>query len=182
MNRYRAATTAVILLLSLVVVAPAWAQNDDAPTPFKAGTFDVRGGINLDLDKTINLGGTNQDTTAGGGVNLGIGYFLADNLALDFDTRLAVQFLPDTEVQRLQGTPGLRFHVTREIFVRGGVPIVVYPEFGLGALAGLGYRQPISKKAAFVVTIDYTYWLTEAFQAIAPNGQLEVSAGVQTSF
>ena len=175
---FRYLLPAIVLLFTTF---PAWAQSE-GPTPFKAGTWDVRGGVNLDLDKTINLGGDNEGTTAGGGVNLGVGYFLADNLALDFETRLSVQFLPESEVQRLQGTPGLRFHVTREIFVRGGAPIVVFPEFGFGALAGLGYRQPIGNKAAFVATIDYTYWLTENFQALAPNGQLEVSAGVQTSF
>ena len=172
------------ILTVLLVPSLAWAgvKDKDNDGPTSAGTIDVRGGINLDLDKTINLGGDSDGSEIGGGINVGVGYFVIDNLAIDNEVRVTFQFAPKFDVTRLEWIPGLRFHPLPQFFVRVGTPVVVIPEFGFGVLAGAGYRQPLGKKAAFVIQVDYTYWLTEFYRQAAPNGQLQVSAGVQTSF
>ena len=66
--------------------------------------------------------------------------------------------------------------------MRGGVPIIFIPTFGLGVLGGVGFHQPLGGHAAFVAEIDYTYYLTESFRQSAPGGKIDLHAGVQTYF
>jgi hypothetical protein len=150
---------------------------------FDKGRWVFRGSASFDLNKTINLGGENSaDTPIAGGINLGVGYLVLKNLSLDVDAQTHLQLSPAFAVRDLGLTPGMRYQVLDNVYVRAGMPIILLPEFGLGVLAGAGYVQPIGSNAAFVVGVDYTYYLTEYYKRAAPSGRLDVHAGVQTWF
>jgi len=148
------------------------------------GKFVVRGNASLALDQTINLGGDNSGgTPIAGGVNLGVGYFVIQNLSIDVDLDLRFQLSPDTEINALGVTPGARYYPIPQVYVRAGVPIVLIPDLDIGVLGGLGFRQKMVANTYFVLGVDYTYWVTDNHQKdIAPNGRLDVHAGVQAHF
>lgn len=150
--------------------------------PFAKGKVVFRGGVDLDLSQTINLGGDNSGSRTTGGVNLGVGFFVIDNLSLDLDLSGHFFLTPTTGLQDLGATPGLRYQFIPQAYVRGGAPLIFHPAFGLGVLAGGGFTQPISNNVMFVVGADYTYYLTSSFRRVAPSGKIDLHGGIQTSF
>ncbi|MBX5481123.1 MAG: hypothetical protein IRZ16_04625 [Myxococcaceae bacterium] len=156
---------------------------DQPKGPFSQGRVVLRGGADFDLNQSINLGGSNPNGPAVvGGINVGAGYFLIDNLSLDIDTQSHLQLSPGFAVQDLGLTPGARYQFIPQAFIRAGVPILLVPDFGLGVLGGAGYYQPLGSHAAFVLGADYTYYLTEAYRRTSPLGRVDLHAGVQTWF
>ncbi len=149
---------------------------------FSAGKFVLRGSINLDLNQSINLGGS---STSGArvtvGVNGGVGYYAIENLSLDLDARFAAFLTPSPGVSLLEFTPGARYVLLQNIQLRVGVPIPVYPQLGVGILGGVSYIQSLGI-ANLVVGVDYTYYVTDYYRSQAPFGRLDVHAGVQKSF
>jgi len=156
--------------------------NEEDESSLERGHFVVRGSANLDLNKSINIGGNNSGETVGGGVNLGVGYFVLSGLSLDLDLDLRFLVAPKAELTTLGVTPGLRYYPIPQVYLRAGLPIVLIPNFGLGALGGAGFRQKIVTNTYFVIGVDYTYWMTESFRAAAPGGRLDINAGVQAHF
>jgi hypothetical protein len=150
--------------------------------PFAAGRVVFRGGASLDLNQSINLGGTNSGARVGGGVNAGVGYYVIDNLSLDTDAHLHFLITPAPALTDLGVTPGMRFHFLPQAYVRAGVPIEFLPTFGLGVLGGAGYYQALGEKVGLTAGVDYTYYLTEAFQRAAPLGRVDLHGGIQTHF
>lgn len=179
------------LILSLIVACTLFvlpgrahaAKNSEAESLSK-GRFVVRGNAGIDLDKTINLGGTNSGTTPiAGSVNVGVGYFVVKNLSLDVDLDMRFRISPNADVTSLGVTPGLSYYPIPQFYVRGGVPIILLPGLDIGVLAGVGFRQKMVANTYFVLGVDYTYWVTDNRQkVIAPNGRLDVHAGVQAHF
>ena len=79
----------------------------EASGPFSAGRVVLRGGIDLDLNQSFNIGGSNTGSRIVGGVGVGAGYFIIDNLELDAD--LSSHFyLNPPEISDLALTPGAR--------------------------------------------------------------------------
>ncbi len=151
--------------------------------PFSAGRFVVRGGLSFDLNQSFNLGG--PATTAARitlGANGGVGYFIIPKLSLDVDLRFLAYLTPTPEVAWFEVTPGARYNVVDNLVVRVGVPIPILPRFGVGVLGGVAYHQPLGSRAALVVGVDYTYYLTDYYKTVAPLGRVDVHGGVQTWF
>ncbi|MHB8873319.1 MAG: hypothetical protein ACYC8T_06500 [Myxococcaceae bacterium] len=149
--------------------------------PFSPGRVVVRGNAGIDLDQTINLGGSSGALRNTGYLSGGLGYFIIENLELGADLSAHMVFTPDFIFENLELTPGVRYHVLPQLNLRAGVPIDFVP-VGLGVLGGLAFSQPIGGNAHFTVGVDYTYWLTPAFQAVAPKGRIEPHVGLQTHF
>ncbi|MDF1562386.1 MAG: hypothetical protein P1V51_05040 [Deltaproteobacteria bacterium] len=175
--------------LAVLAAAPAHAEEVSEEDSVKKGRFVVRGNAAVDINRTINLGGTNTGgTPIGGRGNVGFGYFMVNNLSLDLDLDLRFQFSPDAGIDQLGLTPGLRYYPIPQIYVRAGVPIVFLPQFDAGVLAGVGYRQKLVRNTYFVLGVDYTYWITgdvndsRSQKSQAPNGRLDIHAGVQAHF
>jgi len=154
------------------------AQKSDTPS-----RIIVRGGANMDLNQSINLGGANSSgARVTAGLNGGIGYLVVPpSLSVDLDVQVQAYLTPTPGLSLVELTPGARYYVGNLQF-RVGVPIPVYPTFGVGVLGGVAWSQPLGGKARFVAGVDYTYYLTESFRQIAPYGRVDVHAGVQTSF
>lgn len=158
-------------------------EESESKGPFSKGRVVFRGSANFDLNQSINLGGENADGAAiVGGINLGAGYFIIENLSLDVDASTHLRIAPSFGILDLGLTPGARYQFIPQAYVRVGAPILFLPEFGLGVLGGAGYHQPLGSNAAFVVGVDYTYYLTEYYRRTAPGGRIDVHAGVQTWF
>lgn len=142
-----------------------------------------RGSASLDLNQSINLGGENADSPAViGSVEPGVGYMLTEKLSLDLDAETHFQVSPSFLIRDLGLTPGARFYPISQVYLRAGAPILFLPQFGAGVLGGAGYLQPLGGKASLVVGLDYTYYFTEYYRRTAPQGRLDVHAGVQTRF
>jgi hypothetical protein len=178
-------------LLALLFAGPALAQADggtpekpveEEKGPFAAGRVVFRGGASLDLNQSFNLGGSSAGARIGGGVSAGVGYYVIDNLSLDTDAHLHFLITPSPALTDLGITPGARYHILPQAYVRAGMPIELLPTFGLGVLAGAGYYQSLGPKIGLDVGVDYTYYLTEAFRAAAPAGRVDVHGGIQTHF
>ncbi len=158
-------------------------RDADEKGPFDKGRFVFRGGANLDLNRSINLGGNNDgDTPVNAGASVGVGYFVIDNLSLDLDLDAHLELSPEFGFASLGFTPGARYQLIPQAYVRVGAPLIVYPSFNAGILGGVGYHQPIGSKAALVIGLDYTYYFTEEYRTAAPQGRVDVNAGVQTWF
>ncbi len=168
-----------LILASVAAPALAAAESADATT---AGRVAFRARAGLDLNKTINLGGDNTGTQLGGNADLGFGYFVINNLSVDLDVSTRFTFLPATAVTAFGLTPGAHYFPLPRTYVRAGVPISFLPSFNLGVLAGLGYSQPLADRIFLLVGIDYTYWLQGPLRSVAPQGQIDLRAGIQTSF
>lgn len=184
-----------LVLLGVVLFgAVAMAQEAPAPEPkpeekkeedkgpFSKGRVVFRGGVNFDLNQSINLGGSsgsNPNLTLG--VNGGVGYFIIENLELDLDLRFFMNLAPP-KIGSFEITPGARYRIWQNILLRAGVPIAIAPQFGVGILGGLQWHQPIGSRAAFVVGVDYTYWFTEYYRTVAPAGRVDIHGGIQTWF
>ena len=171
------------LLLALVgllaLPAAALASERDATS---AGRVVFRARAGLDLNQTINLGGDNTGARAGGNADLGFGYFLINDLSVDLDVSTRFNLLPAAAISAFGITPGLHYYPLPRTYVRAGVPIAFLPSFNLGVLAGAGYFQPLASNVHLVVGIDYTYWLEGPLRQVAPQGQIDLRAGIQTSF
>jgi hypothetical protein len=172
-----------VLALALAPLAARAASTSSEADSLRKGRFVVRGSGGVDLDKTINIGGENTGETVAGALNLGVGYFVVDNLSLDTDLDLRFTLAPKLEVTALGVTPGLRYYPIPQFYVRAALPIVIVPDLDIGVLAGVGYRQKIVANTYFVLAIDYTYWVTDRRQrALAPGGRLDINAGVHAYF
>lgn len=157
-------------------------KKQDEKGPFSPGRFILRGGINFDLNQSINLGGSSQGARVTLGANAGVGYFVIENLEIDLDFRFFMYLTPKPEVSSLEITPGARYRVWQNILLRVGVPIPIVPQFGVGILGGLAWSQPIASRVSFVIGVDYTYYFTEYYRTVAPAGRLDIHGGIQTWF
>ena len=111
----------------------------DLPFRFRFGlTLDGARDIELSSRKTIG-----EDAVLGG--NVGASYVGVEKLSLDVDLELAMDLVRedrDPLFDRLQLTPGARYDIIENFYVRAGAPLLVYPApFNVGVLAGVGYRQ-----------------------------------------
>lgn len=158
-------------------------QAQKADTPSWTDKLVLRGSASLDLNRSINLGGENPDGAAVvGSLEPGVGYMLTENFSLDLDMESHFQLSPSFLIRDLGLTPGARFYPISNAYVRAGAPVLFLPEFGWGVLGGAGYMQPIGGLASLVVGVDYTYYFTDYYRQIAPQGRLDIHAGVQTRF
>lgn len=175
---------AAVALAALTLPGAALAEESTEKESLAKGKFVLRGNAGIDLDKTINLGGDNSgQTPIAGSVNLGAGYFVVQNLSLDLDLDLRFRISPAADITSLGVTPGMRYYPIPQAYVRAGVPIVLIPNLDIGVLAGAGFRQKMVANTYFVLGIDYTYWVTDNAQKfIAPNGRIDIHAGVQAHF
>lgn len=180
-----------VMLVVVAVATVSLAQDQTPPAaqqaapagPFSKGRVAVRGGINLDLNQSINLGGVNSTgARVTVGAHGGVGYFIIDNLSLDVDGNFLAYLTPTPGVATLEIIPGARYQVIPQLQLRVGVPIPLLPQFGLGVLGGLSYFQPIGSNIHLVVGVNYTYYLTEGWRQTAPLGRIDLHGGVQTSF
>lgn len=181
-----------VFVAVVVMAGAAWAQAQTPPSaqapaapagPFSKGRVAVRGGINLDLNQSINLGGVNSSgARVTVGAHGGVGYYLIDNLSIDLDGHFSAFLTPTPGVASLEIVPGARYQVIPQLQLRVGVPIPILPRFGLGVLGGVSYFQPIGSNIYVVVGVNYTYYLTEAWRQTAPLGRIDLHGGVQTSF
>lgn len=183
MKRLLAVAIAVMASVSAAQEATPAAQQSAPAGPFSKGRVAVRGGLNLDLNQSINLGGVNSSgARVTVGAHGGVGYFLIDNLSLDLDGNFLAYLTPTPGVASLEIIPGARYQVIPQLQLRVGVPIPLLPQFGLGVLGGVSYFQPIGSNIHLVVGVNYTYYLTDAWRATAPLGRVDLHGGVQTSF
>ncbi|MEW6431151.1 MAG: hypothetical protein AB1730_06545 [Myxococcota bacterium] len=186
-----------LLLSTLVFAGAALAQDTTTPTPppappaetppaeaatsgFDKSKFVVRGGIHFDVGGAINLGGTSAGARAAVGANAGVGYFIVPRLELDLDAVFTLRFAPSpVAVERLELTPGARWRPIDQLQLRLGVPIPLVPQAGVGILGGVAYVQPLGSRVSLVVGADYTYYFTEYWRQVAPQGRIEFHGGVQ---
>lgn len=172
--------TLVVLASPAVALADGDAGGAAAEAP-KRNPWVFRGGANLDLNQTINLGGSSSGARVTAGLHGGVGYLLTERIEADVDVNLTA-YLNPIGLGWFEVIPGARARVTDNILVHVGVPIPLYPQPGLGVLGGLAWTQPLAANVYFVVGLDYTYYLTEYYRQQAPLGRLDVHAGVQTHF
>ena len=142
----------------------------------------VRGGISFDFSGAVNLGNTSTSPYISLGLHGGVGYLILPSLEAGIDTRLMLQFSPSFRVSLFEITPGMRWRPLDKLQLRLGIPIPLAPQPGVGILAGAAFIQPISSNVAFVAGADYTYYFTDYWRSIAPNGRVEFHAGVQAYF
>lgn len=186
-----------LLLSTLVFAGAALAQDTTTPTPpptppaetpptqaaksgFDTSKFVVRGGIHFDLGGAINLGGTSAGPRVALGANVGVGYFIIPRLELDLDVDFMVRFSPaPVAPERFELTPGARWRPIDQIQLRLGVPIPLIPQAGVGILGGIAYIQPLGGRVSLVIGADYTYYFTEYWRQVAPQGRIVFHGGVQ---
>lgn len=118
------------------------AKRDSDELPFR-----FRFGLTLDGARDIELSNARKtvaDEAVLGG-NVGASYVGIERLSLDVDLELAMNLAreeKDPLFDRLQLTPGARFDIIENLYVRAGAPFLLYPSpFNVGVLAGVGYRQ-----------------------------------------
>lgn len=176
-----------------LLASAAFAQDvtpppEDAPTvdrpaqgTGRAGKVTFRGGLNFDVARSFNLGGTTGGAAATIGAQVGAGYFVLENLSTDLDVSARLSFTSPVTLG-LELTPSVRFFPIPQVSVRAGVPIPLLPVPGVGVLAGAAFHQPIGDKVQLVAGVDYTFYLTEAYRLASPYGRIDVHGGVQTWF
>ncbi len=175
-----------ITLTLAILVAPAatFAEEEkgavQADVP-KRSPWVFRGGANLDLNQSINLGGTSSGARVNAGLHGGVGYLITERITADLDANLTA-YLNPIGLGWFELIPGARARVLDNIQVHVGVPIPLYPQPGFGVLGGLAWGQPLASNVYFVVGLDYTYYFTEYYRSVAPQGRLDVHAGLQTHF
>lgn len=187
------------VLVTTLCAATAVAQDTEPPAPeekpaaeekkeeeggslFDKSKWVVRGGVNFDVGGAINLGGTSAGARASVGVHGGVGYFIVPRLSLDVDARFMLRLAPGVGVDLLEFTPGARWRPIDQIQLRVGVPIPIIPQAGVGILGGVAYVQPLGGRVSLVVGVDYTYYFTDYWRSVAPQGRIEFHGGVQAYF
>lgn len=160
---------------------------EEKPAEAKSGIdlskFVVRGGIHFDVGGAINLGGTSAGARAAIGANAGVGYFIVPRFELDLDVNFTMRFTPSpVAVENLELIPGARWRPIDQVQLRAGVPIPLVPQAGVGVLVGAAYVQPIASRVSLVIGVDYTYWFTEYWRSVAPQGRIDFHGGVQAYF
>ena len=137
----------IVLALAacLLATAPlaARATETSEEKSLSKGRFVVRGNAGIDLDKTINIGGNNPGETVAGALNLGVGYFLIDNLSLDLDLDLRFTLAPAVDITTLGVTPGASSYPIPQVYVRAGVPIILIPDLDIGVLEFSQFGFPV---------------------------------------
>ncbi|MGI5864935.1 MAG: hypothetical protein ACOX6T_23190 [Myxococcales bacterium] len=127
--------------------------SDDLP-------FRFRFGLTLDGARNIELGDrtTVADEAVLGG-NIGASYVGIERLSLDVDLELAMNLVrkeKDPLFDRLQLTPGARFDIIENLYLRAGAPFLIYPApFNVGVLAGVGYRPSLGSAVGGYVELAY---------------------------
>ncbi len=171
----------IATLLPGLALAEGAAVTDKPEKDELGNRWVFRGGANLDLNQSINLGGTSGGARINAGLNGGVGYLLTRSLEADLDAHLSA-YLNPLGLDSVEFIPGVRWRPVDNLQVHVGVPIPLYPQVGLGVLGGLAYLQPLGDHATLAVGFDYTYYLTEYYRSAAPLGRLDVHGGIQTHF
>jgi hypothetical protein len=174
-----------VALSGALFAVPVLAQETSPPpqaanTGFDTSRIVLRGGVHFDVGGAINLGGSSTGARAAVGVNGGVGYLIFPRFEVDLDARFTLRVAPaPIEVELLDVTPGARWRPIDQFQLRAGIPIPLVPQAGVGILAGVAYVQPMGSHLSLVAGADYTYYFTDYWRQVAPQGRIEFHAGVQ---